>query len=192
MDRRSCPRKERDRGVRWDTPSLSHVLLCPWLHKSPIDARPRLHTAALTQGFWGPLLLLADHPAAAAAAALARQACWALQCKVTCCARARPGTAGAASDCRVWRSRAAQPLLVTRKSWTPEAADHSSALPSSPTYFPGGQILGQTVSQVLMARQKQGWEKQTLRATPTTTLHTKPSPGDRVHNQAGGCQGESG
>ena len=30
--------------------------------------------------------------------------------------------------------------------------------PPSPTHFPGGQILGQTVSQVLPARQKQGWE----------------------------------
>lgn len=170
MDRRSCPRKRRDRGVRWDAPSLGHMLLCPWPHKSPIDARPRLHAAALTQGLWGPLLLLADHPSAAAAAALACQACRAQQCKVTCCGWARPGTAGAALDCRVWCLWAVQPFLVTRNSWMPEAVDHSSATTRPP---PQSHPLSWRADPWANSQPgaggtaKAGLGKQTLRVTPT-------------------------
>lgn len=192
MDRCSCPRKRRDRGVRWDAPSLGHMLLCPWPHKSPIDARPRLHAAALTQGLWGPLLLLADHPAAATTAALACQACRAQQCKVTCCGRARPGTAGAASDCRVWCLWAVQPFLVTRNSWMPEAVDHSSATarpppPVPPTFLEGRSLGKQSARCWRHGKSRAG--KANTAGHPNPTLHTKPSPRDRVRPQAGGCQG---
>ena len=192
MDRCSCPRKGKDTGVRWDAPSLGHVLLCPWPHKSPIDARPRLHAAALTQGLWGPLLLLADHPAAAATAALARQACQAQQCKVTCCARARPGTARAASDCRVWRLQAVQPFLVTRKSWTPKTVDHSSATPAQSHPLSWRADPWANSQPGAGGRAKAGLGKANTAGHPHPTLHTKPSPWDRVCTRAGGCQGESG
>lgn len=156
-----------------DAPGLGHVLPIPWPHRRPIDAAPRPHSPGSVPNTraLGTLLLLANHPTAAATAALARQACQAQHCKVTCSARARLGTAGAAlGTAGCGTDGQCSPPQLCGKAGSPEAADHlptplaqkqrtTCPPPSpSPTPLPEGQVLGQTVSQV-QAEQQTGKSK---------------------------------
>lgn len=74
---RQAAAEKKGADVSINTPRFNHVLLCLLSYKSLMDASPhppRPRTSAPTGGLWGPLQLLTDSPAAAAAA-LARQAC---------------------------------------------------------------------------------------------------------------------
>lgn len=89
------------------------------------------------------------------AAALARQACQARHCRVTCPAWARPGTAGAALGTKgVWRSRAGQPSTYAEKleAWKQRATTGVCHPHPAPPLPPGVQVLGQTAGQVGVSR----------------------------------------
>lgn len=110
-------------GRSWLGPCAPHSLAA----QKPIDAAPRPHSPGSMPNTraLGTLLLLANHPTAAATAALARQACQAQHCKVTCSAWVRLGTAGAAlgtTGCGT--DGQCSPPQLCRKAGSPEAADH--------------------------------------------------------------------
>lgn len=121
------PGKKRADVPVQDAPGLGHVLPIPWLHRRPNDAAARPHAPGSVPNTraLGTLVLLANHPTAAAPAALARQARQARHCKVTRSARARLGPAGAAlgtTGCGADGQRS--PPQLCRRAGSPEAADY--------------------------------------------------------------------
>lgn len=136
-------------------------------------------------------MLLADHPAATATAALACQACQAQQCSHRPCAgEARPhwgghcGLQGVVLAC-LW---AVQPFPVRQRSWKSRSSGRltrHTALPHPSSWKAKPWANSQPGAS---GTANAGLGKANT-FPPPPPLHTEPSPGNRVRDPAGGVQG---